>query len=67
MNRWIITTTAEDGTESAWGLWADADVTERLADKLGEAVGDETGELRIRVQHVDRWPGLKRAIEELAA
>jgi hypothetical protein len=63
--RWIITVTSEDGTESAWGPWADGVIADDLARKLRDGVGDETGSLRIRVMRVDRWPGLRAAVEEL--
>jgi hypothetical protein len=63
--RWVIGVTGEDGHESYWGSWRDSKTAEHLADRLREGVDDPGGELRIRVQWVERWPGLKRALEEL--
>lgn len=68
--RWIMILTNADGSTSAWGSWASAETAEHLAGKLREAsshYGEGTGaDVSVQLEYVERWPGLKRALEELS-
>lgn len=66
--RWIMVLTNEDGSTSAYGSWASADTAEHLAGKLRQASGHYGGpgaDVQVSLEWVERWPGLKRAVEEI--